>query len=74
MVSNGMGLTLLPEISLGVEVKHGDINVMRFEAPEPSRTVGLAWRASSPRARDFKALGALVAETAPRMNAERALA
>ncbi|MGI9372443.1 MAG: hydrogen peroxide-inducible genes activator [Hyphomicrobiales bacterium] len=69
MVSNGMGLTLLPEISLGVEAKHGDIKVMPFEAPEPSRTVGLAWRASSPRARDFEALGALVVETAPRPNA-----
>lgn len=62
MVSNGMGLTLLPEISLGVEAKHGDIKVIPFEAPEPSRTVGLAWRASSPRRSDFEALGAMVSE------------
>lgn len=66
MVSNGMGLTLLPEISLGVEARHGDIKAIPFEAPEPSRTVGLAWRASSPRTRDFEALGALVGEVAPR--------
>ena len=65
MVANGMGLTLLPEISLGVEARHGGIQVMRFEAPQPSRTVGLAWRASSPRARDFEALGALVCKVAP---------
>ena len=65
MVANGMGLTLLPEISLGVEARHEGIQVMPFEAPQPSRTVGLAWRASSPRARDFEALGGLVREIAP---------
>lgn len=67
MVSNGMGLTLLPEISLGVEAKHGDIEVVPFEAPEPSRTVGLAWRASSPRRHDFEALGAVVSDVAPQL-------
>lgn len=66
MVANGMGLTLLPEISLGVETKHGDVQVIPFETPEPSRTVGLAWRASSPRTRDFEALGAVVSDIAPR--------
>ncbi len=65
MVANGMGLTLLPEISLGIEAKRNDIQVIPFEAPEPSRSVGLAWRASSPRRRDFEALGAVVAEIAP---------
>ena len=66
MVANGMGLTLLPEISLGVETKHGDVQVIPFETPEPSRTVGLAWRTSSPRTRDFEALGAVVSDIAPR--------
>ena len=64
MVANGMGLTLLPEISLRVEAKHGDIEVIPFEAPEPSRSVGLAWRASSPRTGDFEALGAMVGDVA----------
>ena len=64
MVANGIGLTLLPEISLHVEAKHGDIEVIPFDAPEPSRTVGLAWRASSPRTRDFEALGAMVGDVA----------
>lgn len=65
MVANGMGLTLLPEISVAVETKHGDVQVMRFAAPEPSRTVGLAWRASSPRVHDFEALGDLVRAVRP---------
>lgn len=65
MVANGMGLTLLPEISLDVETGHGDVQVIPFEPPQPSRTVGLAWRTSSPRTRDFEALGAMVSRTAP---------
>jgi LysR family hydrogen peroxide-inducible transcriptional activator len=69
MVANGMGLTLLPEISLGVEAKHGDIQVIPFEAPEPCRTVGLAWRATSPRLPDFEALGALVSKVSPQQHA-----
>ena len=62
MVANGMGLTLLPEISVPVEARHGDVQVIPFEAPEPSRTVGLAWRKSSPRKTDFEAIGNLVVE------------
>jgi LysR family transcriptional regulator, hydrogen peroxide-inducible genes activator len=65
MVGNGMGLTLLPEISLDVETRHGDFELMRFEPPEPYRTVGLAWRTTSPRRRDFEVLGTVIRETAP---------
>jgi LysR family hydrogen peroxide-inducible transcriptional activator len=60
MVKNGLGLTLLPEISLDVEARPGTLNVMRFTDPEPSRTLGLAWRATSPRKRDFVRLGQLI--------------
>lgn len=60
MVSGGLGMTLLPEICLPVEARNRDIKVMRFVEPEPSRTIGLAWRHSSPRAEDYKALGKLV--------------
>jgi len=60
MVANGLGMTLLPELSLELECKHGDIRLMRFVDPEPKRTVGLAWRASSPRKGDFAALGKLI--------------
>lgn len=66
MVANGMGLTLLPEISLDIETRHGGIQVLPFEAPQPSRNVGLAWRKTSPRTHDFEALGALVLDVAQR--------
>jgi LysR family hydrogen peroxide-inducible transcriptional activator len=65
MVANGLGLTLLPEISVGVETRHGDIKLMRFVEPEPSRVVGLAWRTTNPRRRDFEAFAELILATVP---------
>ena len=62
MVANDMGLTFLPEISIGVEAMGGRVSVGRFADPEPSRTLGLAWRTTCPRKEDFVALGALVVE------------
>lgn len=66
MVANGMGLTLLPEISVAQECARGEIALVRFEEPEPKRTLGLVWRASSPRKRDFEELGRLIVETSGR--------
>ncbi len=60
MVSAGLGITLLPEICVGVEGRSRDIKMIRFVEPEPSRTIGLAWRRSSPRREDFNALARLV--------------
>lgn len=65
MVANGLGLTLLPELSINVETKHSDIRLMRFVEPQPSRTVGLVWRSTSPRHGDFIAFGDLVIASLP---------
>ncbi len=62
MVSAGLGITLLPEISLPVEERGRGIKLMRFVDPEPARTIGLAWRRSSPRVVDFHALAKLALE------------
>ena len=64
MVSNDLGLTLLPELSLELETKRADIRLMRFTNPEPRRIIGLAWRETSPRKREFAALGDLIVEAA----------
>lgn len=66
MVANGLGLTLLPEICLDVEAERAALNIMRFAEPEPSRTLGLAWRATSPRKADFVAFGQIIAEARPK--------
>ena len=63
MVANGYGVTLLPEVAAGVEVRDKRVKLVRFIEPEPARTIGLAWRRTSPRKRDFAALGELFTQT-----------
>jgi LysR family hydrogen peroxide-inducible transcriptional activator len=60
MVANGFGVTLLPEVAAQAEARDGRVKLVRFVAPEPSRTVGLAWRRTSPRRKDFEALAKIV--------------
>jgi LysR family transcriptional regulator, hydrogen peroxide-inducible genes activator len=74
MVANGYGVTLLPEVAAGVEVRDSRVKLLRFIEPQPARTIGLAWRRTSPRKRDFIALGEIVTATlavAPRNHVSR---
>ena len=58
MVANGLGVTLLPERSLDLEIRPGlGLAAKRFRAPAPVRTIGLAWRRGAARADDFRLLG-----------------
>lgn len=68
MVANGLGMTLLPELSLQLECRHADIRLMRFAEPEPRRVVGLAWRTSSPRKDHFATLGTLISSAAAKLS------
>jgi LysR family hydrogen peroxide-inducible transcriptional activator len=65
MVANGLGITVLPEMSLTFEVHDPRIALLRFPRPEPIRAVALAWRRSSPRKRDFVELGKLLTTSRP---------
>jgi LysR family hydrogen peroxide-inducible transcriptional activator len=60
MVANGYGVTLLPEVAVDAEVRDKRVKLLRFSAPEPARTIGLAWRRTSPRRKDFQALGQII--------------
>jgi LysR family transcriptional regulator, hydrogen peroxide-inducible genes activator len=62
MVANGYAVTLLPAVAVDAEVRDERVKLLRFAAPEPSRTIGLAWRRSSPRRADFVALGQLAVD------------
>jgi LysR family transcriptional regulator, hydrogen peroxide-inducible genes activator len=62
MVSAGYGITLLPEMCLGVEARGRELTIIRFADPEPSRSIGLVWRTTSPRKDDFRELGRLVSK------------
>ena len=61
LAANGMGVTLLPQVSLLVEADRPGICAIPFGQPQPERIIGLAWRASSPRKRAFQAIAAAVA-------------
>jgi LysR family hydrogen peroxide-inducible transcriptional activator len=63
MVANGYGVTLLPRVAVDVELRDERVKLLRFKEPAPGRTVGLAWRRTSPRKADFAALGRLITET-----------
>ena len=63
MVANGYGVTLVPEVAVDVEVRDERVKLLRFAPPQPGRTVGLAWRHTSPRTVDFVALGQIVTAT-----------
>lgn len=69
LVAAGMGITLLPEMCIEMETRGRPIRLVRFVDPEPARTIGLAWRSTSPRRADFEALGQLVKrlDRAPRI-------
>jgi LysR family hydrogen peroxide-inducible transcriptional activator len=61
MVVNGYGGTILPALALPVEAgAHSRLRVVPFTAPAPFRTIGLAWRSSSPRQADFIEFGRFV--------------
>jgi len=60
MVANGYGVTLVPEIASQTKARNKRVSLKRFAAPEPGRTIGLVWRRTSPRRRDFEALGQAV--------------
>jgi LysR family hydrogen peroxide-inducible transcriptional activator len=62
MVANGYGVTLVPEVAIDVEVRDERMKLLRFVKPEPNRTIGLAWRQTSPRKADFVALGQVIVE------------
>lgn len=63
MVANGFGATLMPTMALPIEYRADmPVTLHRFAEPQPSRSIGLAWRRTSPRREDFEALGAILTE------------
>ncbi len=56
MVGSGLGVTLLPRIAIAAGVTAGAGVVVRPLSGGFARRIGLAWRARSPRAEEFRAL------------------
>jgi len=68
MVANGYGSTLLPEIAVPVEVRADTPLTLHHLVPEPSRSIGLLWRASAPRFERFERLGQVFLDVWRRSN------
>ncbi len=50
MVSAGIGVTLIPEMAVPVETRSASVSLARFDAPHPTRTIGMIWRKTTPLA------------------------
>jgi len=65
MVAGGIGVTLLPEAAAAALVlPKGPVALAEFANPPPGRTLGLAWRTSSARLREFRTLAETLREEA----------
>jgi len=63
MVDGGLGMTLLPELTLKAGLLKGTHLIARpFAPPAPSRTLALVTRSSSPRVRDVELLAKFILE------------
>lgn len=64
MVANGIGITLLPEMSLHTKILSGtNVKTRTFNEEGISRSIGLMWRNKTPRKPEFYRLGELICET-----------
>ena len=64
MVRAGMGVTLIPEMAMAVETRSASVSVARFKDPQPSRTIGMIWRKTSPLARKLLQISEVVCHSA----------
>jgi LysR family hydrogen peroxide-inducible transcriptional activator len=60
MVGAGIGVTLIPEMAVAVETRSAPVSVARFKNPQPSRTIGMIWRKTSPLARQLMQISEVV--------------
>lgn len=62
MVAAGRGITLMPELAVARErAAAPNLKTVSFAPDGPGRTIGLAWRKSSPRAAEYRELGETIA-------------
>lgn len=62
MVASGYGITLIPQIAADVEQRDSRVRFLTLRDPQPARSIGLAYRKTTPRQADFAALGDVVRE------------
>jgi LysR family transcriptional regulator, hydrogen peroxide-inducible genes activator len=60
MVGAGLGVTLIPAMAVAVEARSAPVAVTRFAAPQPTRTIGMIWRKTSPLAKPLREICEIV--------------
>ncbi|MGY3603098.1 MULTISPECIES: LysR substrate-binding domain-containing protein [unclassified Bradyrhizobium] len=71
MVGAGIGVTLIPEMAVGVETRSASVSVARFKDPQPSRTIGMVWRKTSPLSRQLMQISEVVCLSADALREQR---
>ena len=64
MVGAGIGVTLIPDMAVAVETRAAPVSVARFADPQPSRTIGMVWRNSSPLSKQLQHIADVVRQSA----------
>lgn len=64
MVGAGIGVTLIPEMAVPVETRSASVSIARFGDPQPSRTIGMVWRRTSPLASQLMQVSEIVRQSA----------
>ncbi|AVO39048.1 LysR substrate-binding domain-containing protein [Pukyongiella litopenaei] len=72
MVGAGIGVTLIPEMAIPVETRSAAVSVARFSDPEPTRTIGMIWRGTSPLADQYLRIAGIVRQAAASLRDRRA--
>jgi len=60
MVGAGLGVTLIPEMAIAVETRSAPVSITHFKSPQPSRTIGMIWRKTSPLAKQLLQISEIV--------------
>ena len=71
MVGAGIGVTLIPEMAVAVETRSASVSVARFKSPQPSRTIGMIWRKTSPLGKQLKQISEVVRQSAAALREQR---
>lgn len=60
LVGAGIGVTLIPEMAVGVETRSAPVCINHFGAPQPERTIGMIWRKTNPLAPQLQNIAEVV--------------
>ena len=60
MVGAGIGVTLIPEIAVAIEISSAPVSVVRLSKPRPRRQIGMVWRKSHPLAGQIGQIAAVL--------------